>query len=270
MEEWRDQGIVLSARPHGEGGAVVSLLTERHGRHAGYVRGASSGKMRGVLDQGNLVSANWRARTSDNLGAYTLEQERNLSAGLLSDGLKLSALQSACALCDAALPEREEYSALFYGLLAMMDVFDDEAWGAAYVVWEIALLKELGFGVDLSRCAGNGDPDTLCYLSPKSGCAVSAEKGEPYKGKLLTLPLFLRPQRPSMKGEETEGGSISGSDEDILTGLQMTGYFLEHRVFAHHSRGIPTERLRFQERFAKTVGRIEKDNEDGLAHGTGS
>lgn len=225
--------------------------------------------MRGTLEPGNLVSADWRARNSDDLGAYTLEQERNLASGFLSDGLRLGALQSACALCDAALPEREGHPGLYYGLLALLDAFEGEAWGAGYVIWEIALLKELGFGIDLTRCAGNGNPSTLCYVSPKSGCAVSAEKGEPYKDKLLTLPYFLRPSPPSIP--PASGGEANvvsrGGEEDVLAGLQVTGYFLEHRVFAHHSRGIPTERLRFQERFAKTVLRHKEEQE--LEDGTG-
>jgi DNA repair protein RecO (recombination protein O) len=241
MEQWTDRGIVLSARAHGESGAVVSLLTEHHGRHAGYVRGAGSSKMRGTLEAGSVVSAAWQSRTEEGLGAWVLEQEHNTAAAFMDDPLRLGALLSACALCDAALPEREGHAGLFHGLLALFDMMDGEAWGAAYILWEIALLKELGFGLDFTRCAAGGDAGTLVYISPKSGCAVSAEKGEPYKDRLLPLPEFLKPER----GE--------ASDEEILKALQMTGHFLEHWVFTHHTQGVPEARLRFQERFGRSL-----------------
>lgn len=232
---------MLSARAHGENGAVVSLLTESYGRRAGYVRGAHSRTMRGILEPGNLVSAAWQARDSDSLGTFKIEQEQNLASGLMGDSLKLGALQAACSLCDAAIPEREGHPGLFYGLAALLDALQGDVWGASYVVWEIALLKELGFGLDLVRCAAGGDPQTLAYISPRSGRAVSAKEGEPYKEKLLALPGFLRPDKGA------------ASHEEVLKGLTMTGYFFEHWVFAHHSRGVPEERLRFKARFAKYV-----------------
>ena len=244
MEQWRDQGIVLSARPHGEAGAVVSLLTENHGRHAGYVRGGKSTRMRGLLEPGSVVGAAWSAQVADRLGAYVLEQESNPAAVFMHDPLKLAALQSACGLCEAALPEREGHPGLFHGLLALFDILDTDHWGAAYVMWEIALLKELGFALDLTRCAGGGDPATLAWVSPKTGHAVSEAAGKPYKGRLLPLPAFLAPG----KGEAT--------DAEILKGLGMTGYFLEHWVFTHHSQGVPEQRLRFQERFARYMGAL--------------
>lgn len=226
-------------RAHGESGGVVSLLTEHHGRHAGYVRGVHSTKMRGVIEPGNLVDANWQARISDNLGSYSMEPVKSYSPLFMTDPLKLSALQSACALCDHALPEREGHGGLFHGLLALFDTLDSEIWGAAYVMWEIAFLREMGFSLDLSRCAGGGDHADLAYVSPKTGRAVSYEAGEPYKEKLLDLPAFLKPH----------GGPAE--IEDIFTGLKLTGYFLEHWAFTHHSQGIPEERLRFFNRIQK-------------------
>ena len=233
MDHWTDQGIVLSARMHGESGAIVSLLTELHGRAMGYVRGGQSSRLRGVLEAGGLVNAQWASRTADGLGAFVLEQERNLAAPLLGDAVRLAGLISACALCEATLPEGQPHAGLFHGLLALVETMQLEIWGAAYVLWELALLRELGYGVELSKCAGGGDPMELCWVSPRSGHAVSATAGEPYKEKLLPLPGFLSPQ----KGEVT--------DEAVLQGLQLTRYFLEHRAFAHHSRGLPDERLRF-------------------------
>lgn len=239
MELWQDQAIILAARPHGENGAVVSILTQDKGRQAGYVRGANTSKMRGVLEQGNIVDARWQARTSDSLGALTIELIANPSAAIMGDALKLAALQSACDLCDAALPEREGHEGLFYGLQALLNTLDGEVWAPAYVMWEIAMLGELGFALDLKTCAGGGDAQRLAYVSPRTGRAVSIDAGKIYKDRLLALPGFLKPQ----------GGSAE--TEEILKGLKMTAHFFEHWVFNHHTRGTPEARLRFQTRFEK-------------------
>lgn len=239
MEQWRDQGFVLSVRPHGEAGAVVSLLTENHGRHAGYLHGAQSSKKRAMLELGSLVGAEWHSRVEGQLGTLSLEPEGGLPHGILDDSLKLGALLSACALCDSALPEREGHAGLFHGFKTLTGMMNDDIWAAAYIYWEIAFLKELGFGMDLKRCAGGGDSQTLAYVSPKSGRAVSYEAGAPYKDKLLELPAFLKPN----------GGPLD--DAEILKGLKMTGHFLEHWAFAHHTKGIPEARLRFEARYAK-------------------
>ncbi|MCM2344057.1 MAG: DNA repair protein RecO [Alphaproteobacteria bacterium] len=239
MEIWKDQGIVLSVRPHGENGAVVSLLTEQHGRHIGYARGAHSARMRGVLQPGNLVSVEWGSRVAESMGTFDLELHTALAASVMDDSLRLGALLSACALSDAALPERESHCGLFYGMLALLQTLETETWAPTYVMWELAFLRELGFGIDLTKCAAGGDVRTLTHISPKSGRAVSAKAAEPYLDKLLPLPYFLRPAR-------------SGGDAvDVLTGLQMTAYFLEHWAFVHHTQGLPEARIRFQERFSR-------------------
>jgi len=167
-----------------------------------------------------------------------------LSIDILNESLKLSALQSACALCDAALPEREGHGGLYHGFLALLEMLADEGlgdnWGAAYVMWEISLLRELGFHLELHKCAGGGDADSLCYVSPKTGRAVSKAEGEIYKAKLLSLPNFLRPM-PVREDVEAH--------DDILMGLKMTRYFLEHWAFVHHANGLPDARELFQNRF---------------------
>ncbi len=257
MEQWEDQGIVLALRPHGENAAIVSVLTETYGRACGYVHGARGAKLRGALQQGNLVNVQWSARTSENLGAFKVEEIRSSGALLAHDSLKLAALLSACSLCDAALPEREAHPGLFEGLKALLNLMNEsDIWPAAYIYWEIALLRELGFSLDFTRCAGGGPSDDLVYVSPKSGCAVSAEKGAPYKDKLLFLPGFLRPPRPDPLpvGERQEARRASGEggeNEDIRLGLEMTLYFLEHWAFAHHTKGTPEARLRLQEKYMK-------------------
>lgn len=242
MEEWSDQAIVLSARAHGEGGAVLSVLTEGHGRHAGYVHGARGSRLRGFTEPGTLMDITWKARVSDQLGTMSFEHGVNQAAMLLDDPLKLAALLSACALCDQSLPEREVHAGLFHGMSALVRTLTSEIWSAAYVLWEVALIKELGFGMDLSRCVAGGDSADLTYVSPKSGCAVSTEKAEPYKDKLLKLPGF-------MIGK----GFGDDPDTEILSGLRLTGYFMSHWVFAHNTHGVPDARLRFQAMFEKSL-----------------
>jgi len=236
MEQWQDIGIVLSVRSHGENGGIVSLLTREHGRYAGYVYSARGSKMRGVLEPGNIVSVNWKARLEEGLGNYTLELERSICADVLGDAKKLSALQSACALADRCLAEREVYTALFEGMKAFLKSFDNEFWVVSYISWEMGLLKELGFGLDLSQCAATGSVEDLMYVSPKTGRAVSREAGEPYKDRLLMLPPFLR-------------GQAVMEEEDILDGLNLTGYFLLNRVFGSTNMNLPEVRQRLIERY---------------------
>jgi DNA repair protein RecO (recombination protein O) len=236
MIEWTDSGIVLSARAHGETGAIVSLLTRDHGRAMGYVYGAASQRNRSTLEIGTLASVHWQAKSESQLGHFTLELEKSCVAAVLDDALKLTALQSACALADRALPEGERYTGMFEGMKALLAAFDTEIWPASYIYWELGLLKELGFGLDLSACAATGETENLVYVSPRSGRAVSAAAGFVYKEKMLHMPGFLR------------GGAI-GAD-DIANGLRLTGHFLLHRVFAQSNSNLPEPRLRLEEKLS--------------------
>jgi DNA repair protein RecO (recombination protein O) len=261
MEQWRDQAIVLSVKPHGENGGILSLLTEGHGRYTGYVRGVHSSKMRGALEAGNIVDVEWITRVDGNLGTFSIELRKNSAAMFMNDPLRLAALQSGCALCDAALPEREGHAGLFYGLAALMDALGTDIWGESYVMWEIAFLRELGFSLDLKKCAGGGDDKDLMYVSPKTGRAVSREKGEGFKDRLLLLPTFLRPISLSLTAAPSfplpVGRGIKGEGEnsdfkdDILLGLKLTAHFLEHWVFVHNISGMPGARARLQDRVSK-------------------
>ena len=229
--EWRDEGIVLSLRKHGESAVIAYLLTQYHGRHAGLVRGGNSTKMRGVLQQGNELSVQWRARLEDHLGSFAIELQEGHAARVLSDPGRLSAMLSACALVDLCLPEREPHPDIFATLRALLLALPDAAWAAEYVAWELSLLAELGFGLDLSMCAASGATTDLIYVSPKSGRAVSAAAGENYKDKLLPLPQFL-------VGKEVV------EPRDIADGLRLTGYFLDRHVLAPHAKLLPDARVR--------------------------
>ncbi len=234
--DWSDEGIVLSARPHGESAALLVLLTRAHGRHAGLVRGGQGRRMRGLLEPGNRVAAEWRARLAEHLGSYTLDPIASHAAGLLDDPARLNALTAAAAVCDKALPEREPHPAAYEGFLALLAALEGDHWAEAYVVWELGLLSELGFGLDLSGCAGGGANDQLAYVSPKSGRAVSLAAGEPYKDRLLPLPGFLV-------------GRGAGGPAEVAQGLRLTGHFLAHQVFGPQHQPLPPARERLAERF---------------------
>jgi DNA repair protein RecO (recombination protein O) len=240
--EWTDEAIVLSARPHGEAAVVATLLTRTHGRHSGLVQGGRSSKQRGNLQPGNRVSARWRARIADHLGTFTIEPVHNVSAGFLDDPLRLACLVSACAVTEVALPDREPHEPVFHGLAALLDAFETPLWAASYVRWEVGLLQELGFGLDLGTCAATGANDALAYVSPRTGRAVSLSAGEPYRDKLLPLPGFLVGQGSA------RGGTM---DEEVLAGLDLTGHFLDRHAFASRDTAMPAARTRFIERYRK-------------------
>jgi len=237
--EWSDEGVVLTARPHGEGAAILVLLTCERGRHAGLLRGANSPRIRGTLQPGNRVQATWKARLAEHLGTYQVELTKSHAPELFDDPLKLAGLAAALAVTDRSLPEREPYSTIYRGFLALIATMEQvefgTAWVAAYVRWELGLLGELGFGLDLSRCAATGSGSDLAYVSPRTGRAVSLSTGEPYRDKLLTLPGFL----------SDRGG---GDDADLIAGLELTGFFLERYVFGAHGEQLPAARGRFFER----------------------
>ena len=237
--EWRDTAWVLSTKKHAEAGAVVTLLTRDQGRHAGLVRNAASPRMRGVLQPGNRVTAAWRARLADHLGTFQIELDSAYAVDLFDDPLRLAGLSAACAVADGGLPEREPHPRVYEGFSALMDALANpelgELWIAAYVHWELGVLSDLGYGLDLDRCAATGANDDLAYVSPRTGRAVSLSAGEPYRDKLLALPDFLV-------------GRGGGDAADLGLGLALTGHFLERHLFNAYGREIPPARTRFIER----------------------
>ncbi len=239
--QWTDEGIILSGRRHGESSLVLSLLTREHGRHAGLARGAAGPRRAGEMQPGNRVEATWRARLADHLGAYRIEPVAASGARLLDDSLALVGLQSTCALLEATLPEREAHPVLFEAMASLLETMEgSEVWPAVLVRFELGLLRELGFGLDLSACALTGAREGLAYVSPKSGRAVTAEAGAAWKERLFRLPGFLL-------GAQS-GGLTSG---DVNDGLALTGHFLEHHVLAMANKPMPDARLRLVEQFLK-------------------
>ena len=233
--EWRDDGIILNVRKHGESGAIVSLITRAHGRHAGLVRGGRSSRLRGILQPGNLIRADWRARLIEHLGNMTVEPMESRVAPILLHPGRLAALTSACAILETALPERQSAPEMFDLMDLLTRHLGDDDWAATYVRWEAAMLSALGFGLDLTACAATGVTDNLTYVSPKTARAVSEEAAGPYKERLLPLPPFLL--------EDAEEGRVPDADE-IRDGLRLTGFFLDQMVMGPAGKHLPDERGR--------------------------
>jgi DNA repair protein RecO (recombination protein O) len=240
--EWTDEAILLGVRPLGETGVVAEVLSRRHGRHMGLVYGGNSRRLAGILQAGNSVKATWRARLAEHLGNFVFESERSRAIELMEKPLKLAGVQAAAGVLGAALPEREPHELIFESLAALLDAGDSLSpleWAAMYVAWESGLLRVLGFGLDLTKCASTGTANDVAYVSPRTGRAVSRAAGEPYADKLLRLPLFL------MSREEGDVTTV-----DVLDGLKLTGFFLERHVFHPHNKPTPPARARFAEMVA--------------------
>ena len=231
--DWSDEGIFLGAKPLGEANAVAELFTLGHGRHLGLVRGGRSRRLRPLLQPGNHLRVTWRARLSEHLGGFNLELLDAHAARVLDDAAALAAIGSLAGLARL-LPERDPHPELYAAALEVIGAFDDAPllWPALLVRWELLLLQDLGFGLDLSECAATGGDTELVYVSPRSGRAVSREAGQPYDAKLLKLPAFLRDD------------DAAYSDSDVLAGFTLTGYFLERDMLAPHGLAMPETRER--------------------------
>jgi DNA repair protein RecO (recombination protein O) len=230
--EWTDEGIVIGTRRHGETSLIVELMTPAHGRHLGLVRGGRSRRMQPVLQPGNSVHATWRARLDEHLGHYTIEATTARAARLMTGPSGVYGIQALAALLRL-LPERDPHRQLYDGLLAILDWLEDPVVaGAVLVRFELKLLDELGFGLDLERCAATGSNDDLAYVSPKTGRAVSRASGEPYRERLLRLPAFL--VAPEAAAPPDAG--------ELADGFRLTSYFLERHVYEPRGLKAPDAR----------------------------
>ncbi|MEM1192679.1 MAG: DNA repair protein RecO [Pseudomonadota bacterium] len=231
--EWNDKAIILSARAHGEGHAVAELFSPERGRWSGLVYGGAGRKMSPLLQPGNRVAAHWRGRLEDSLGHFSLELTEPVAAVLLGERIPLAGLSAVTSVALACLPEREAHPRIYDGLDIVLGTFEDaDIWPVLMARWELGVLGDLGFGLNLESCAATGATDDLIYISPKSARAVSREAGLPYQSKLLPLPGFLRG---------------TGSAPDLaaaIEGLHTTGYFLETRILHLANRTLPEARVR--------------------------
>lgn len=233
METWEDEAVVLSARPHGEGHAIATVFTRTQGVRRGLVYGGAGRRGRATWQPGNVLAARWQARLSDQLGRLEGEAVLAVSAAALEDPLALAVVASACAVAEAALPEAEPHPRAYAALVALLGGLDaGEGLVAEYVRWEIVLLSELGYGLDLSACALTGLREGLAYVSPRTGRAVTAAAAGPWRERLLPLPAFL------------VAASAPSSPADLADGLRLTGHFLARDVFGAAHRPPPASRER--------------------------
>ncbi|MFG1344547.1 DNA repair protein RecO [Xanthobacter autotrophicus DSM 431] len=231
--EWIDEGIVLGVRRHGEGNAIVELLTRRRGRHLGMVRGGTSRRHAPLLQPGNTVAATWRARLEEHMGNYTLEPAVVRTDVLMRNPHAAYGFTHMAQLLHL-LAERDPHEELFLTLGAILDALEDRATAGMLVArFELALLSELGFRLELEACAATGRRDDLIYVSPRSGRAVSREAGAPYAGRLFALPAFL-----------VAGGASPGPDE-VEAALRLTGHFLLTRALEPRGLGLSDARAAF-------------------------
>lgn len=237
------QAIVLAVRLHGEHGAVVRALTPADGVQPGYVRGGHARRLRPVLQPGNTIAGEWRARTADQLAALTVEPVHSRAA-LHAEPLAAAAIEWACALTAVALPEAQPYPALHAGLMGLLDAIEAapaaRGWAVALVRYELLLLAELGFGLDLSRCVASGATDELAFVSPRSGGAVSRAAAAGFEERLFVLPGFIR-----------EGGAAEWPD--ILAALRLTGHFLARDILAERRADPLAARARLVDRLKRAV-----------------
>lgn len=238
--EWDAPAIVLDARPYGEGDAIATVITEDHGAHRGLARGGAARGRAALWQAGNVVQARWVARLADQLGHLTAELVHPAAALAMDDPLLLALLASACAVAEGALPEREPHPRVFAGLVHLVaHLARGPAMLAALVRWEATLLADLGYGLDLSRCAVTGTADDLAYVSPRTGRAVSREGAGEWAARLLPLPGFLLGQGPA----ELESDPAAWRE-----GLRLTGHFLARDAFGHQHRPLPPARLALYDR----------------------
>jgi DNA repair protein RecO (recombination protein O) len=251
--QWTDEGIVLGVKRHGEANAILELMTREHGRHLGLVRGGASSRQRPVLQPGNRVSATWRARLDEHLGLYVAEGLDARAASFLSVPHALYGVTHLAALCRL-LPERDSHPQIHAALDALLDgLLDLRRAGPNVVRFELQLLAELGFGLDLASCAASGRETDLIYVSPKSGRAVSRQAGEAWKDRLLPLPAFL--------GEPDDQIDVNCQDispQDVADGFQLTGFFLVR--YALEPRGLSLADAR-----ASFIAAVLRDRRDGMA-----
>ena len=234
--EWSDDAIVLAVRPHGETSAIVEALTRDHGRHSGLVRGGASRRARSMLQPGNTLHAQWRARLAEYLGNFTLELAVARAGEIIESRAALAGLNAFSSVARAALPEREPHAPVYAAAEILLDAIahhDFAHWAPLYVRWESGLLHELGFGLDLARCAATGSTEDLAFVSPKSGRAVSRAAGEPYRARLFPLPQFLLGSQNASPGMD-----------EIEAGLKLTEHFLAERVLTPQGREMPAARHR--------------------------
>jgi len=243
--EWIDTGIVLGVRRHGEANAILELITHAHGRHLGLVRGGAGSRLKPVLQPGNSLLATWRARLDEHLGYYTVEGVDLRAASFLSSAHAVFGVTHLAALCRL-LPERDPHEGVFEALDVTLAALGDPATVAVLAArFELQLLAELGFGLDLTACAATGTQADLVYVSPKSGRAVSHAAGEPWRDRLLALPAFLADEE-----------APAPTPDELAAGFALTGFFLGRHVYEARGETVPEARAHFIAAVTRAMAKV--------------
>jgi DNA repair protein RecO (recombination protein O) len=245
--EWDAPAIILDVRPYGEGDALATVMTEAHGSHRGLARGGAARAKAATWQPGNLVQVQWTARLTDQLGSFSGELIHAGAAHAMQEPMPLAMLTAICAIAEGALPEREPLPRVFAGLLHLIPRLPlGEALLTEQIQWELVVLSDLGYGLDLSTCAVTGQTENLTYVSPKTGRAVTDEGAGAWAGRLLPLPGFLTGSAPP---------DLTGWQD----GLRLTGHFLARDAFGHQHRPLPQARRMLYDRVCTMVSQQEKD-----------
>ena len=233
--KWEDEGILLASRPHGERNKIIDVFTPSQGRHLGMVKNVTTTKQSNLFEPGTQLKLVWKARLEEHLGVFSTEIIKSRTLILIKNKKALLGFNAIASLLLIFLPEREPFESIYYRTINLIDSIESKAnWIADYIAWELLILSELGYGLDLSVCAVTGGNSNLTYVSPKTGRAVSKEAGKDWKHKLLPLPNFLLQNEKEL------------TTEALKEGLTLTGYFLEKWVLSTLNRqALPDARHRF-------------------------
>lgn len=247
--EWKDKGLILGVRRHGETSAILEVMTKEHGRHMGLVRGGRSTRMRPILQVGNSLDLVWRARLDEHLGTFQVESDFLRAAQIMEQPLGIHGLQTIASHLRL-LPEREANSALYEAAQIILDNLDEPQKAARLLIrFELALLEELGFGLDLAECAATGTKEDLVWVSPKSGRAVSASAGKPYEKQLLALPEFLI----SNLNKSEVDGFVKPLSWHLESGFNLAYHFLDRHCYIPRGLTPPQERAGFIKRIMRAL-----------------
>lgn len=244
---WSEPAVVLSVRPLGDADLIALVMTEQHGSHGGLVRGGASRDKIGTWQIGNLLQVQWTGRLADQLGSFTGELVYAAAALVMQNPLALAMLSAACATAEGVLQDREAYPRIFAGLVDLVPrIVTGKSALAALVSWELTVLADLGYGLNLSSCAVTGQSDGLAYVSPRTGRAVTAEGAGIWQSRLLPLPGFLL-------------GTAEATTADVRDGLRLTGHFLARDAFGHHHRPLPQARVMLYDRISAMADRLDSN-----------
>lgn len=239
--KWQDTGIVVSTKKYGESSLILNLFTENHGLHSGLIKFSNSKKTRNMFQVGNICAVEWTGRLEDQLGYYKSEIEKSVSHNIINNSLKIDVLISLSSLLNKLLADRQVHSSLFLNTINFIHYLNknEKYWILKYIRWELKFLSELGFGLDLSKCAVTGSKNDLQFISPKSGRAVSAEGAGEWRNKLFVLPKFFL-----LDNEYTDDKS------ELLKGFKITTFFL-NRYVSSIGLELPDVRDRFTNKLHK-------------------